>query len=160
MLRPSAKCCVGTSADHLARIGLRTCPRRALRRTPAAGGTRWKQSGCKANEYQYSCVLQFRGARTQKISPESQLAEFSRQRGGRSSRARLRLDRLCQYFCGQPLSAARQRGLRCSFDEASGECRGPQRAAGRRQHPNGLARTAAADFRTRNHPVRSLGFVR
>ena len=134
------------------------CLSNALHRTAATRGTRWNQSGCEADEYQYSCVLQFRGVQTQKISPQSHLTEFSHRRGGQRSCARLCLDGLRQYFRSQPLSATRQHQFRCTCGGKARKCCGPQRAARLPAHRS--ARTAAFDFRAGNRSCGAIAFIR
>ena len=96
--------------------------RRPADRTLPRRGTRWNQSGCKANEYQYACVFRICGP----IIPETSSrkagpAQFLRQRRDRLPCGGLRLDGLRQCFRRQHLSLRRAAAI--SMSPWSGERR-------------------------------------
>ena len=52
------------------RSAFESCRWHVADRTLPGGGTRWNHSGCKANEYQYACVLWFCGPPSADVHPE------------------------------------------------------------------------------------------
>ena len=159
-LRPSARCSVGTSADHRAQVGVRMCRGNAQHRAPPGRGTRWNQSGCKADEYQYSACYQFRGVQTQTFIPESQL--LTNFLGG-AAIACLVLGCAWTVYANIFRADVYPHLGSANFDAPvikRPAAVAAQRAAGRRQSVCRSVRTGAADFRARGGSAASVAVVR